>query len=885
MPFALENPTPLLLLLLLPAFYFLGRGRLSLMSPWRRRAVLGVRLASVAAIILALSGLSMPLKDATMSVAFVVDASGGISPVTRAQEEDWVRQAISQMRSSDRAAVVTFAGEPQVTKPLGDDKQYQLSPTGNLKDGSNLSAALQTASGALPASGLRKVVLLSDGWDTTGRVEDAVRSLPAGTRLDVVSQPAMQDRPEVLVESMDVPSYIREGDSFDITAVVDSNHSGTAQMRVLVDGQETGNWPVQLGNGANLVTMSQKAMPLGFHAVEVQLTSSDDTVVENNRAGGTVVVKPRGSVLLVEGNPETSNKALRQELEQSGLKVVQVAPPQFPIQMAALMGFDAVVLDDVSGPDLSLDQMKTLQSYVRDQGRGLLVVGGKSSYGLGDYVGGTLEDILPVSSEAPLTRDRGDMALVLVIDKSGSMDDDSSGVTKIAMAREAAIQATSVLKPTDQIAIIAFDTDPTFIVAPQQVGNNLNNIRGQISALQASGGTDIYTALQAAFNTIQGMKATTKHITLLTDGQSWKGNYKDLIQKMNAAKVTLSTIGMGSDADQQWLSEMASLGQGRYYFTERFTDIPKIVYREVAAATKVAEVNGQVNPQFVAPSPVLRGMNRNDMPALSGYVATKPKDAATVILKSSEGDPLLAQWQYGLGRVVSWTSDAQGVWSAQWLSQPSFSHVFDQAVRWSMAPPIDHGLQITTQVDGGQTTITADSVDQNGQFVDLADTQATIQGPDGRQQMVHLRQTAPGRYQATIPATQAGIFRVDVQQSKGGQQLSAETGGYAVPPSPEYRGLGSNDALLKELAAMTGGSSTHNPADAFSRAGMPSTPGWEPLWPYLLAVALLLLPVEIALRRIRSLPFGQRDEEEPEQPVVPAAAAESEEPDEERLAA
>ncbi len=885
MPLAMENPTPLLLLLLLPAFYFMGRGRLSLMSPWRRRAVLAARFASIAAIVLALSGLSMPLKDATMSVAFAVDASASISPATRAQEDEWVRRAISQMRSNDQAAIVTFAGEPQVTKPLGSDKQYQQSPIGQLAGGTNLSAALQAASGILPASGLRKIVLLSDGWDTNGNVENTVKSLPAGTRVDSVSWPSMQDKPEMLIESLDVPSYIREGDSFDVNAVVNSNHDGPAQLSMVVDGQQTGSWPIQMGKGANLVTMSQKPLPLGFHAVEVLLSAQGDTVEQNNQAFGSLVVKPKGSVLLVENHPENGNNHLLQEMVQSGLQVTQIAPAQFPIQMSLLTGYDAVVLDDISGTSLSLDQLTTLQSYVRDQGKGLLVVGGKSSYGLGDYLGGPLEDVLPVSSESPLSRDRGNIALILLIDKSGSMDDQSNGVTKIAMAREAAGQAISTLKPNDQIAVIAFDTDPTFVVPPQQVGNNLNSIRDQISSLQASGGTDIYSALQTAYNTMLGMKATTKHITLMTDGQSWKGPYKDLMQKMKDANITLSTIGIGGDADQQWLSELASLGQGRYYFTERLNDIPKIVYREVAAATKVAEVNGQVNPQFVSPSPVLRGMNRNDMPPLSGYVATKAKDSATVVLKSSQGDPLLSQWQYGLGRVVAWTSDAQGVWSAQWLAQPSFNRLWDQAVRWTMAPPINRALQITTQVDGEQVTITADSVDKNGQFVDLADTRATIYSPSGQQQSVQLRQTAPGRYQATLPAGDPGVYRVEVQQSRDGQSLGSETSGYAISPAPEFQDLGSNDGLLKEIAAMTGGSSTQNPADAFSRSGMPSTPGWEPLWSYLMALALLLLPVEIALRRIRSLPFGHGDDEEAELPAVVAIQTGSEERDQEKLAA
>jgi len=885
MPLALENPSYLTLLLLLPLLYLLGRDRLSLMSPWRRRTVLTARLVSVCAVILALAGLSMPIRDATMSVAFMVDSSESISPETRAQEEEWVREAVARMHANDQAAVVAFAGDAKVVKPLGGERQIQLSPAGELSKGTDISTALKTASGILPASGLRKVVLLSDGWDTSGGVMDAVRSLPSGTRVDVVPWPPLEGRPEVLVESMELPAYIREGDGFDLSAVIDTNHEGPAHLQSMVDGQESGSWTVELGQGANLVTMPQKALPLGFHKVEVLLSAQADTVAENNRAAGTVVVKPRASVLLVEGHPEGSSGALRRELEGSGLRVSQISPPQLPIQMPILMGFDAVVLDDVAGPSLSLDQIKTLQSYVRDQGRGLLVVGGGSSYGLGDYVGYPLEEILPVSSEAPLSRERGDMALVLVVDRSGSMDDSSSGASKIAMAREAAIQATSALKPNDQIAVVAFDIDPNLIVPPQRVGSNLDSIRARISSLQASGGTDIYSALQMAYDTISGMTATTRHITLLTDGQSWKGQYKDLIQKMNDGKITLSTVAIGSDADQQWLSEMASLGQGRYYFTERASDIPRIVYREVAAATRVAEVNGRVNPQLVAPSPILRGMSRNDMPPLTGYVATKPKSAATVVLESGNGDPILAQWQYGLGRVVSWTSDGQGMWSADWISSPSFSRVFDQAVRWSMAPPVNHALQLSARIDGGHVTLTVDSVDRDGRFVDLADTQGTITAPDGTSQTLRLRQTAPGRYQGTFPVSLPGAYRVDVEQSRDGVSLGEETGGFAVPPSPEFRSLGSNDALLKEVAAMTGGTSTHDQAQVFSRSGMPTSPGWEPLWPYLLAASMLILPIEIALRRIRSLPFSQQGPEEVGHPSPLDTPAAAEERDREGLAA
>lgn len=834
------------------------------MARWRGRTILGLRLASMAAITLALSGPSVPLKDATMSVTFVLDRSQSISPQSQIQQSEWVQQAMSQMRSADQSAVIAFAGNTQVINPLKTDKEYRPPARLSLQPGSNLSAALQLAAGLLPASGLRKVVLLSDGWDTAGQVEKTIRTLPAGTRVDVVPLPSQDGLPEVVVESLEIPARIREGDSFDVNVVIGSNHQAPARISISIDGLATGGWDVQLGIGANLVTMSQKALPLGFHSVEVHLSPEEDTTRDNNYATGFVVVRPKGQLLLVRGYPG-QNGQLRQQLEGSGLHVEEITADRLPIQMPQLLQYDALVLQDVSGSSLSLDQMKTVQSYVRDQGKGLLVVGGRSSYGLGDYSSSLMEEILPVSSEPPLSRERGDLALILVVDKSGSMDESSSGTSKIAMAREAAIRATEVLKPEDQIGIIAFDTEPNWIVPLQKVGNEQADIQNRIASIEASGGTDIYTALQSAYNAMRSVRATHKHITLVSDGQSWRGTYEALLQRMKPLRITLSTVAIGQDADTDWLSNLAQLGEGRYYFTERVTDIPKILYREVSVATRVAEVEGQVSPQFVSPSPILRGMNRDNMPRLDGYVATKPKDAATIVLKSEQGDPLLSQWQYGLGRVAAWTSDAESVWASAWLGQQEFHRVWDQAVRWTMPPPIDRGLQLTTRVDGQEATIVADSVDHQGRFLDLIETTAEMEDPDGVQLTVSLRQVAPGRYQVSVPATKPGLYRIDVAQTREGGVTVSESTGFSVPGAPEFRRLGSNEVLLKELAAATGGRALSDASEAFSRQGLPSAPGWEPLWPYLLGLALLLLPLEVALRRIRAFPFGRQSEEETDQ--------------------
>ena len=60
---------------------------------------------------------------------------------------------------------------------------------------------------------------------------------------------------------------------------------------------------------------------------------------------------------------------------------------------------------------------------------------------------------------------------------------------------------------------------------------------------------------------------------------------------------------------------------------------------------------------------------RSEIPVLDGYVLTTPKPTAQVPLVSPLGDPLLAHWQFGLGRAVAWLSDSQGRWTARFAAR------------------------------------------------------------------------------------------------------------------------------------------------------------------------------------------------------------------------
>jgi uncharacterized membrane protein len=512
--------------------------------------------------------------------------------------------------------------------------------------------------------------------------------------------------------------------------------------------------------------------------------------------------------------------------------------------------FDGALLVNTPATSLTLDQQRTLQSFVQDLGRGLIVVGGPRTFSPGGYEGTPLDDVLPVSAAPPVEPKQGSLALFLVIDRSGSMGivsgggPNASGATKMAMAREAAIEAVGLLQPRDTIGIIAFDSAFQWVVPPTQLqsADDINDIQSRIATIQAGGGTSILPPLQAAFEAAEKIDAPLKHIVLMTDGESNDRGYEDLLARMAAEHITLSTLAIGSDADTKLLTNLAHLGGGRYYFTERSTEIPRIATKEANILTRNAVVEGQVAAVVADPSPILRSIS-GDLPALSGYVATTRKDRAVTALETADGQPLLAHWQYGLGRVVAWTSEGQQGWASAWATWPDAAQFWSQAVRWALPAPVQANFQPTVRVgpDGRQVTLSVQALGNDGRFADVQDTRATVLAPDGSAREVVLPQRGPGLYALDTRVSAPGQYRVLFKQ--GPRQ---EVAAFTAPDGVELHAVGSNTALLDQLAGSSGGHRLKDPTDLSPGSG--PGPAVE-LWPYFLLAALLLLPLDVFLRR------------------------------------
>jgi uncharacterized membrane protein len=822
----------------------------------RARLALALRVVTVALLVMALLGVALPRtvdRQATVFVADVSQSVSGAQPISGS----FIDQALAARKPDDRYAVVATARDATVLQGLtGNPPTAGLLPSASAADAdaTNLAAGLRLATDLVPAGYRSRVVLLSDGQETTGDAVAQARLLNSrGVEVDVVPLPGSTG-PEVLIDNVSAPAVVREGERFSVGVRVVSNVAADGVVHVSVNGQPLADQSVTLSPGSTDLAFGAQAPQSGLLDVRasIDVGQGQDTIAQNNESRAVVEVQGPPRVLVVEQR-SGEGAVISSALTSVGMQLETRAVSDLPDQLDTLGSYAAIVLADVSATSLTDSQQSALRSYVRDLGRGLLAIGGDTSFGQGDYVGTPLDDALPVRSSVRSHRDQGQVALVLVLDRSGSMADDvyHEGTTKLEMAREAAVLSAQQLAPRDLVGLLAFDSSQHWILPLNPLlGLSPTAVQERLSGLSADGGTDIFPAVSAAFDAIRQSDARYKHIILLTDGMSCcAGNYPDLLQRMRDANVTLSTIAIGGDADQKLLSQLAKDGDGRYYFAEHARDIPRLMTRETELATRGPVVEGAITPHPVGADAGLGSLAATGLPQLGGYLVTSPKDLAEVMLVSDAGDPILARWQYGLGRAVAWTSDLRGRWTDAWVQWPGTAQLFSELVGWTIAPT--HGsLRLDVRADGSTGHITVDDT-QGGQSA--GPVLAHVAQPDGSALQLELAATSPGRYEASFPIAGAGTYIVKVQEQGDGATSDTAEAGLPVSYPAEFRRVTSDDRRMDQIARAGGGHVLTTPAAAFADDLAPVTSNL-PLQRILLILAAIILPFEVALRRLRISP-------------------------------
>ncbi|NCC34239.1 MAG: VWA domain-containing protein, partial [Chloroflexia bacterium] len=414
------------------------------------------------------------------------------------------------------------------------------------------------------------------------------------------------------------------------------------------------------------------------------------------------------------------------------------------------------------------------------------------------------------------------------------------------------------LGPDDRIGILAFDTGTFWVVDFQTVGEAVNRaqIQQAILNLPIGGGTDIELSLAVGLPALALQPTGVRHAVLLTDGRSFTNNpanYERLMENARANDITLSTIAIGDDADAMLLNQLARLGGGRYYFANRPEDIPRLTLLESELARADPAVEGLMRANLGQPHPMLRDFAPAELPDLNGYVATTAREAAEVVLEAPEADPLLAVWQYGLGRAVAWTPTIGTPWASEWRTWAGFERFWAQMVRYTLPEPDSGPIQVAVEQRPGGSRLVVDAVLPGGEPLDLATVNARVILPDGSQRSFDLRQSAPGRYSQDLALGLPGAYVLSVALQYDGTREVREIG-YVQPVPAEYRLLANPEhgqALLTQIADVTGGTIRAELTPALAEAPAERTTSTTGLWPWFLSLALALWVTEIALRRGR----------------------------------
>ena len=562
LPLELTRPAWLFALAVAPLLIYYSIRSLVDFSKWQMRASLLIRLAVATLLVLALAGLTFLTTTRSQYVVFAIDDSLSVGDDSRKAAEAYIAKATASL-GADKAAFVHFASEPGV---IQEERQAALRPAGSPKidathanddeqaKGTDIGSAIEVAAAAIPPFYVPKIVVLSDGNQTKG---DAVKSaLNSGIPVSSVPLKARDD-PEVQLSAVKVPAQVQQGEPFNVEVVIDANHDDEVDVEVFKGAIKvvSERKPVKKGENRFVFRQSIENDRLATYAARVR--GGKDTLLDNNSDFGLVFTSGKPRVLIVESAPKDVGDLVA-ALEEHEIQV-DVRPPQgMPDSLSDLQNYELLILSNVPATSLTLRQMDLARTYVRDLGGGLIMLGGDQSFGLGGYYKTAMEEILPVRSDFEKEKEKPSLAMVLVIDKSGSM-----GGEKIELAKEAAKSAIELLGANDKIGVIAFEGD-VFWVSEVHPCSDKGFVLDRVSTIEAGGGTDMYPAMVEAFEALQQTTAKLKHVILLTDGQSAPGDFEGVSQSMIAAKITISCVGVGEGADGQLLEEIARIANGAY---------------------------------------------------------------------------------------------------------------------------------------------------------------------------------------------------------------------------------------------------------------------------------------------------------------------------------
>jgi uncharacterized membrane protein len=847
---------------------WLARSSLSGLGTTARRVALVVRLLVILLLVGALAQPQWTRTAENVNTVVVTDHSDSIPVEVRQEMERYLREAEGGAEKGDTLGRVTGARDAYVQTLPGPPGDRPDSQNIGATDGTNLAEAIKLAMAITREDKANRVVVISDGNETDGKLLSAAEAArAAGIPIDVLPIRYKYAR-EVIAERLVSPATARMGETVNLRVILNATHETTGRLDMTVNGQPVDldpdgpemGMPVALKEGSNAIPVQfpiNSAGPQRFAAVFTPTDGEADTVTENNRQEAITFTAGKGSVLVIAADPALARSVVEALAEAEIVAEVR-DPDRAPQSLIEWSAFDAVVLIDTPAYAFSQAQQEEMRAYVHDVGGGLIMLGGPESFGAGGWIGSPVADALPVKLEVPEKRKMPRGALALIMHSCEMPQGNYWG-------KQICLQAVDQLSRLDVAGVAEYSWGKgEYWVHPLSELGNKSAIKRAINSLTFGDAPSFQGFLSLVLPDLQKVSAGAKHVVIVSDGDPAPPS-QALLQGFIDSKITISCVlvfphGGGVPGT---MADIAQATGGRSYLVnteQQFAQIPRIIIKEAQVVKRQLIWEGNpITPKITAGSTEpMRGIR--GLPPVRGYIVTAERTdrlVQTVAVVGEENDPLLAQGQYGLGKAVAFTSDAAARWSPDWIPWEQYKSFWAQHIRWAMRPTTSADLRVTTEDRGDQTHVIVDAFDENGEPLSFLRWQGAVVGPDGTSSSVPLRQFAPGKYETTIDSSRAGSYMLSFRYQAPGEGAAREGTVQAAVTRPfadEYRSLQDNAALLVQVAKLTGGRVLNDDpriAQLWSRDGLTMPVASRPIWLAVAVAAIGLFLMDVAVRRVR----------------------------------
>jgi uncharacterized membrane protein len=778
-----------------------------------------------------------------MNIFVVLDRSDSIPSGQQEAARELVNRLAARKQKADRAGVIVFGTDASIDRLPNEKIDLQKIEAVVDPQRSDLAAAIRLGTAAFPEAGQKRLVLMTDGNENIGDAFGAVLAArPLGVTVDVMPMGVARGN-DVFVQKVQVPPKLKKGQPFEVKIFVQADAATAATVKLYRNEQELGEQRVQLEAGKNLFSFPQNLTEPGFYSYDVRVDAASDLVPQNNRAAGFATVRGDPRVVIISSDPP-QDQFLAEALRSAKLDVKLGGLDNLPNSLAEMNSYDAIFISNVAAGDLGRETMQLLDNAVRDFGVGLVCIGGDQAFAAGGYRGSPLENTLPVSMELDSKKILPRGAVVLVMHGMEFANGNQ-------VARDCAQGVLSALGPEDELGVNLWDGTDRWVLPLARVGNK-RSAGAAIAGMNQGDMGSFQGCMEMAHAALKKSNANLKHIIVFSDGDPAAPS-RALMQQLTSDRITVSTVLIAGHSGPETMINIAEQGKGRFYNVTSPSMLPQIFIKETAVILKSAIYEEPFKPQVKAVTEVTRGIGDQSYPSLLGYVATTEKSRAETPLWTHQGDPLLAHWQYGLGRAVAFTSDARPKWARNWTGWERYRQFWSQIGQWSLRRLENADFTTEVLVDKGEGVISVDALDEKGNYRNFLDLQTAVVSPKGERLTVRLEQTGPGHYEARFATREVGTYLLNLLEMNQGRPVGSQVVGASVSYSPEFTAPEPNLTLLRRLAE-SGGGKVLSPGDPTANPFLHDrvrTHRAQDMWEWLLKMAVILFVVDVGIRRIQ----------------------------------